>query len=49
MDSYRKMGTALEAGDIPSAGKQMALIRRVIGINLILGLIEVALGAAKPF
>jgi uncharacterized membrane protein len=46
---YRRMGAALDGGDIPGAGVQMALIRRIIGVNLILGLLETVLGAAKPF
>jgi uncharacterized membrane protein len=46
---YRKMGRALAAGDLPAAGAAMALIRRIIGINLVLGLIEAVLGASRPF
>lgn len=46
---FTRMERALEEGRISDASKQMALIRGIILINLILGLIEVALGAAKPF
>ncbi len=46
---YLRMGRALAEGRIPEAGQRMALIRKIILINLILGLIEVVLGAAKPF
>lgn len=46
---YRRMGRALEAGDIPAAGAHMAVIRRIIGINLVLGLITSFIAAAKPF
>jgi uncharacterized membrane protein len=46
---YRRMGRALEAGDIPAAGAHMAVIRRIIGINLVLGLITSVIAAAKPF
>jgi uncharacterized membrane protein len=46
---YQRMGRALAAGDMPAAGAQMTVIRRVIGINLVLGLITSFLAAAKPF
>ncbi len=46
---YRRMGTALKSGDLPVAGARMALIRRLIGINLILGLGTALLGVARPF
>jgi uncharacterized membrane protein len=46
---YRRMGRALESGDIPAAGAHMAVIRRIIGINLVLGLITSVIAAAKPF
>jgi len=45
---YRRMNAAIAAGDFPSAGKQLAVIRRLVGTNLILGLITivVAVGGA---
>ncbi len=46
---YRNMGRALASNDLPAAGAAMAVIRRVIGINLVLGVIELVLGAARPF
>ncbi len=46
---YRQMGGFLEAGDLPAAGAQLLIIRRMIGINLILGLLTTVIGAAKPF
>ena len=46
---YRGMGHALASGDIPRAGAQMAIIRRFIGINLVLGLVTTVIGAAKLF
>jgi uncharacterized membrane protein len=46
---YRRMGHALDAGDMPAAGVQMTTIRRIIGINLVLGLITCLIAAAKPF
>ncbi|BAV34643.1 membrane protein [Sulfuricaulis limicola] len=38
---YRGMHRAIAAGDLPAAGKHLAVIRRLIGINLILGLITI--------
>jgi uncharacterized membrane protein len=46
---YRRMGRALEAGDMPEAGARMAVIRRIIGINLVLGLVTCAIAAARTF
>jgi uncharacterized membrane protein len=36
---YRRMATALARKELPQAGAAMALIRRLIGTNLILGLL----------
>ncbi len=36
---YRRMAAALERAELPKAGASMALIRRLIGTNLILGLL----------
>lgn len=46
---YRRMGRALQGGDLPEAGAQLAKIRRLIGVNLLLGLVTTIVGAAKPF
>ena len=43
---YRRMETALAAGDLPGAAAQQAVIRRIVTINLTLGLIISALVAA---
>ena len=45
---YQRMNRAITAGDFATAGKQLAVIRRLIGANLILGLftITVATGGA---
>lgn len=45
---YPRMNRAIAARDFPAAGKQLAIIRRFIGANLILGLttIIVATGGA---
>ena len=44
---YRRMGAALAAADIPGAAKHLALLRRLIGLNLLLGLATTIIGAAK--
>ena len=46
---YRKLNTALAANDIPTAGQQLNKIRRVIGINLTLGLITAMVACAGRF
>ena len=46
---FRVMGQALAAGNLPEAGARMALIRRLIGLNLILGLALSLLGGLKLF
>jgi uncharacterized membrane protein len=46
---YRRLGAALEQGDIPRAGKQMTIMRRIIATNLVLGLLTSILGVARPF
>lgn len=46
---FRKMGQALAKGNFPLAGTRMALIRQLIGTNLILGLIATTVGAGKFF
>jgi uncharacterized membrane protein len=38
---YRGMNRALAAGDFATAGGHLAVIRRLIGINLVLGLITI--------
>lgn len=46
---YRRMGAALARPDVPSAAVEMTSIRRLIGINLVLGLATTVIGAAKAF
>ena len=46
---YRKLNNALTAKDIPAAGQQLNKIRRLIGINLILGLITTVIAIAGRF
>ncbi|MCP3669925.1 MAG: hypothetical protein GY814_05740 [Gammaproteobacteria bacterium] len=44
---YQRMGLALERQDIPAAAAQMAIIRKVIGVNLILGLVTTVIAVSK--
>ncbi len=46
---YQRMGEALAAGNLSAAGEQMNLIRRAIGINLLLGLLVSVIATLKPF
>lgn len=46
---YAKMKQALDAGEIPVAGKNMAMIRRVILTNLMLGMITSILAVAGRY
>lgn len=44
---YRKLRKFVEAEDFASAGKQLALIRKLIALNLSLGLITIVLAAGR--
>ncbi len=46
---YHRMSEALQAGELPKAGEAMALIRKLIGTNLILGLSVTALAVAGKY
>lgn len=46
---YRKLNKALAAGNLPLAGEQLNRIRRLVGINLILGLITAITAGAGRF
>ncbi|WP_246345006.1 hypothetical protein [endosymbiont of Lamellibrachia barhami] len=46
---YRRMGEALQVGALPKAGEAMALIRRLIGTNLILGLLVTVTAVAGKY
>lgn len=46
---YRGMKRAIAAGDFPAAGKQLAVIRRLIGINLVLGLITIVIATGGAY
>jgi uncharacterized membrane protein len=45
---YRRMKSTVAAGDLPAAAAKLVLIRRLILVNLLLGLITAAIGAAGP-
>jgi uncharacterized membrane protein len=46
---YKRMAAALRENDYPRAGAQLAVIRRIILTNLLLGLITAVLGGAGKF
>jgi uncharacterized membrane protein len=43
------MNRAIAAGDFPAAGKHLAVIRRLIGINLVLGLITIVIATGGAY
>lgn len=46
---FQHLKKAVAGEDWPSAGKSLAVIRRIVGANLHLGLINVAIGASGRF
>jgi uncharacterized membrane protein len=46
---YRRLNRSIAAGDFAQAGKALATIRRLIGINLTLGLITVAIATGGAY
>jgi uncharacterized membrane protein len=46
---WRRFSGAVEAGTWPAAGAQLNQIRRIVAINLVLGLITVTIGASGRF
>jgi uncharacterized membrane protein len=46
---YRRLRRAVEAQDWPAGGRALAQIRMLVGINLLLGVVVVALGAGGRF
>ena len=46
---YRRMNRAIATGDIASAGKQLGVIRRLIGTNLILGLVTIIIATGGAY
>ncbi|MCB1849896.1 MAG: CopD family protein [Gammaproteobacteria bacterium] len=45
---YQRLRRALRAGELSRAGEEMALIRRLIGVNLVLGLSTSLLAKVGP-
>ena len=46
---WRRYSRAVEAGAWPDAGTQLNQMRRIVAINLVLGLVTVAVGASGRF
>jgi uncharacterized membrane protein len=46
---WRRFSRAVEAGALPEAAARLNQIRRIVAINLVLGLITVAVGASGRF
>jgi uncharacterized membrane protein len=46
---YQRMNRAIAAGDYPAAGKHLAVIRRLVGTNLILGLITLIVASGGAY
>jgi uncharacterized membrane protein len=46
---WRRFRRAFDAGDLPAAQKQLDQIRTIVGVNLVLGLITVVVGATGPY
>ena len=46
---WRRLGRAVEGKAFPEAAKQLGQIRRIVAINLALGLLTVAVGASGRF
>jgi len=46
---WRRFSRAVEAGALQDAAKQLNQIRRIVAINLVLGLLTVAVGASGRF
>lgn len=46
---WKRFRRLLDAGDLPAAQKQLDQIRRLVGANLVLGLIVVVIGATGPY
>ncbi|MGE5146287.1 MAG: CopD family protein [Candidatus Eiseniibacteriota bacterium] len=46
---WRRFQRALDAGDLPAAGRNLDQIRRIVTINLVLGLVTAAVGASGRY
>ena len=46
---YRRLCRALDAEDLPAAAKQLAQIRRIVGINMLLGLATIVVATSGRY
>lgn len=46
---WRRFRKALAGGDYPAAARQLAQIRWIVALNLLLGLLTVAIGSSGPY
>jgi uncharacterized membrane protein len=46
---WRRLQWAVDAGDWPEGARNLGQIRRIVGINLVLGLITVAIGSSGRY
>lgn len=46
---WRRFQRALDGGDAPGAGRNLDQIRRIVAINLVLGLVTAAVGASGRY
>jgi len=46
---YRRLCRALDAGDLKAAGDQLAQIRRIVGVNMLIGLATAMVGASGKY
>ena len=46
---YRRMNRAIAGGDFAAAGRQLAVVRRLVGINLALGLVTIAVASGGAY
>lgn len=46
---YRRLAAAVTRGEPESAGAQLAMIRRLVGVNLVLGIVTVAVATALKY
>jgi uncharacterized membrane protein len=46
---YKRLKKAVAAEDWPEGGKQLATIRKLVGLNTLLGVVTVAVGSAGRF
>lgn len=47
--AWKRFRTVVDAGDLQAAGPALASIRRIVAVNLVLGLVVVAVGATGRY